>query len=80
MIELVYIVAIALCLARAIFGPSFADRVVSLDTASALLIGFIAYMGFYLNLSYLLDIAFVVAILSFIGTIAISLYMKGALK
>jgi len=80
MIELAYIIAIALCLARAIFGPSFADRVVSIDTASALLIGFIAYMGVYLDLSYLLDIAFVIAILSFIGTIVVSLYMKGSLK
>lgn len=80
MIEVVYLVAIALCLARAIFGPSFADRVISIDTASALFIGFIAFMGVYLDLSYLLDIAFVIALLSFIGTIAVSLYVKGALK
>ncbi len=80
MIEVVFLVAIALCLARAIFGPSFADRLIALDSASVLAIGFIAFIGVYLRLPYLLDIAFVIAVLSFIGTIAVSLYKKGVLK
>lgn len=80
MIEVVFLVSIAFCLARAIFGPSFADRIISLDSASVLAVGFIAFIAVKLSLSYLLDIAFVISILSFIGTIAISLYKKGVLK
>ena len=80
MIAYAFGAAIVLCLIRAILGPTFADRVIAVDAASILAIALMCHLAVYYGLYKLVDTAIVYAILSFIGTIAISLYKKGELK
>ena len=69
--------AIVLCLARALKGPTTADRVVALDVLSFLAVGVIAALA-YANETYpLLDAAAVPALVGFIATAAFARHLEG---
>ncbi len=65
------------CLYRALQGPSISDRVIAVDIMGILFTGITALVGLRLNLSYFLDLAIVIAILSFLGTLALAKYLEG---
>ena len=69
-------VAIIFALIRLIQGPSLPDRVVALDLMATLGIGVIAVSAITTNHPVLLDIATVVALLSFLGTVAFAFYIE----
>ncbi|MFB0509960.1 MAG: monovalent cation/H+ antiporter complex subunit F [bacterium] len=65
------------CLYRALQGPSISDRVISVDIMGIVFTGITALMALRYKLTYLLDLSITIAILSFVGTLALAKYMEG---
>jgi multicomponent Na+:H+ antiporter subunit F len=70
-----------LVLFRLVRGPSLPDRVVALDLMVMLTVGFITVYDIATDLAVFLDVAIVLALLSFLGTVAFARYVeKGATR
>ncbi len=63
-------VALFLAFVRLVRGPSLPDRVVALDLIAALTVGFIAVYAIDTGERVFLDVAIVVALITFLGTVA----------
>ncbi|RTQ88598.1 Na(+)/H(+) antiporter subunit F1 [Lysinibacillus telephonicus] len=61
---------------RLVKGPNPSDRVVALDTIGVLLICLVGLFSILVETSFFLEIIFLLAILSFIGTIAFSKFIE----
>jgi len=70
------LLGLVMAFCRLLIGPSLADRVVALDLLSALAIGVIAFLAIVLDSPLLLDVVAVVALTSFLGTIAFAYYIE----
>ncbi len=66
-----------LCLYRIAEGPSAADRMVALDILGVVVVGFIAIAAAVSGKVYLLDVILVLAMVSFVGTLALAKYLLG---
>ena len=84
MIETTYIALIAallaccaLCLYRIGRGPSAPDRMVAIDIMGTLLVGFVAIYTVVTGQEYMLNLAIVWALVSFVGTLALAKYLVG---
>jgi len=71
------LVLVAIRLAR---GPSTPDRVVALDLVSSLAVGVIAIYTVATGEGELMRAATVVALLSFLGTVAFASYIAGSVQ
>lgn len=69
-------VAIVLIFVRFIIGPSLADRVVALDLMLTTGIGVIGVYSVYTDQPTFLDIAMIMALIAFLGTVAYSYYLE----
>lgn len=69
-------VAMLLALYRLAKGPSLPDRIVALDLIASLTIGFTIVFAIYTQQVRYLDIAAIVALVIFIGTVAYATYLK----
>lgn len=65
-----------LALIRVVRGPTLPDRVVALDLIGTLISGFVVVSAAATGLSYFLDVAIVIALLSFVGTVAYARYVE----
>jgi len=61
---------------RLIKGPSHSDRVIALDTIGIFLIALVGLFSIFVRTSFFLDIILLLAILSFIGTVAFSKFIE----
>lgn len=68
--------AIVLVLFRLLRGPSLPDRIVALDFLASLGIGFIAVYAIANREPVFLDVATILALVSFLGTIAFAYYIQ----
>lgn len=68
--------AIVLAVLRLIRGPSLPDRVVALDLISILVAGATAIYAVRTGESVFLDVATVLALIGFLGTIAFATYIE----
>jgi multicomponent Na+:H+ antiporter subunit F len=68
--------SILLIFVRFMKGPSLADRVVSLDLLLTTGIGVIAVYSVYRDEPTFLDIAMIMALIAFLGTVAYSFYLE----
>ena len=68
--------AALLTLVRVIRGPTTPDRVVALDLVGILTAGFVVVSAAASGSSFFLDVAIVVALISFVGTIAYARYVE----
>jgi len=66
-----------LCLYRITRGPSAPDRMVAIDILGTVVVGFIAILMAASGKAYLLDVALVWAMVSFIGTLALAKHLAG---
>ncbi len=71
-------VAALLALLRVIRGPTLPDRVVALDLVGVLGVGFTVVSAAATGASYFLDVAIVIALISFVGTVAYARYVETA--
>jgi multicomponent Na+:H+ antiporter subunit F len=69
-------VAMFLAFARLVLGPSLPDRVVALDLTGLIAVGIIAAYDILTRQPILLDAATVVALVSFLGTVAFARYVE----
>ena len=61
---------------RLVKGPSTSDRVIALDTIGVLLICVVGLYSIVVGTTFFLEIILLVAILSFIGTVAFSKFIE----
>ena len=73
-------VAFLLAFLRLLRGPSLPDRVVALDLMATIGIGLIAAYAVITNQRLFLDVATVVALLSFLATVAFASYVRRKVK
>lgn len=83
MIEIVWVVILALlsialvsAFIRLARGPYLPDRVIALDMISIIAMGFIVAYALRFNQSNFLDVAIILAIISFLGTVAFAYYLE----
>jgi multicomponent Na+:H+ antiporter subunit F len=69
-------VAILLTFVRLVRGPSLPDRVVALDLLSTLGIGTIAAYAIATDQPVFLDVASILALVTFLGTVAFAFYLE----
>ena len=72
----ILVVSIFVALIRLILGPSLPDRVVALDLISTLVIGIVAVEIVLSGQVVLLPVVMVLALVSFLGTIAFAHYLE----
>lgn len=66
-----------LCLYRISKGPTVADRIVGIDILGIIMVNFSAIFTFATKVDYYMNISLSWALLSFIGTIALSKFLEG---
>jgi len=69
-------VAVVLTFIRLYRGPKLADRVIALDLLAIESIGIIVNYAMALNRQMLIDVAIVLALLAFLGTVAFARYLE----
>ena len=69
-------VAAALTFIRLAKGPTLPDRVIAIDLIGVLLVGLLVVMAGEMAQQALLDVAMVVALISFVGTVAYARYIE----
>lgn len=69
------IIALFLAFARLLRGPTLPDRVVALDLVSTLAVGMMAAYAVMTNQPVFLDVAILLALIAFLGTVAFALYV-----
>ncbi len=79
----VIIVAFAMLLAamvlaawRLMKGPSINDRIAAMEVIATVVIGFVLVYSILINNAIYIDIPVIISLISFIGTVAISTYLK----
>lgn len=68
--------SVLIVLARAVLGPTTSDRILALDTLGMMLIGIIGLVMMLQETIVYDDIALVVAIIGFVGTIAMAKFIE----
>ncbi len=68
-------IALALNFYRIIVGPSALDRILALDTAYIHSIALIVLIGIHLNNPLYFEAALLIALMGFVGTVALSKYI-----
>lgn len=72
----VLLAAVLMAFARVLAGPSLADRVVALDLMTTIGAGIVAVAAAWTRQSLLLDVALAIALVSFLGTVALARYAE----
>ncbi len=68
-------VAMALNLWRLAAGPSIPDRILALDTMYVNAIALLVLFGIYQNSTLYFEAALLIAVMGFVGTVALSKYL-----
>jgi multicomponent Na+:H+ antiporter subunit F len=70
------LVALVLSFLRLLRGPAVNDRIVAMDLIASIIMGFILLYSVLIRRAIYFDLAIVISLISFIGTVAISTYLK----
>jgi multicomponent Na+:H+ antiporter subunit F len=76
---LVLALGILLCVIRAFRGPTLFDRVMAFDAIALNFVGAILLLSILLRTDAFMDVVLVVALLGFLGAIALASYLEGTL-
>lgn len=68
--------AMIMALIRLIRGPGSSDRIIALDQVGFVVMGFILVYSVMVRKAVYFDVAIVISLISFIGTVAISNYLR----
>lgn len=68
-------VSLVLALIRVAKGPSLADRIVALDLMATITVAAAGVYSIEHDQTVFLDVAIVIALISFVGTVGIAVYM-----
>ena len=75
-VMLMLIVAFGASFVRVVIGPSLPDRVVALDMAGTIVVAMILTHCVQSGSAYYIPAAISIALLSFLGTVALALYVR----
>ena len=67
----------AMCLYRIARGPTAPDRTVAIDVLGTVVVGFVAILAAMTGKEYLLNVAIVWGLISFVGTLALAKHLEG---
>lgn len=70
------LVAMAMALVRALMGPTVYDRILAVNAVGTKTLLMIAVVGFLTERPEFLDIALVYALINFIGTVAVTKFVR----
>jgi multicomponent Na+:H+ antiporter subunit F len=70
------LVIMVLAVARGFLGPTVYDRILAVNTFGTMAVILIAVMGFLTERPEFLDIALLYALLNFIGTVAVTRFVR----
>ena len=76
MIEYLFLVAGIIVITRGITGPTFADRLLSVNTLTSIFVMLLVILSVTLELQMYMDIAIVLTMLSFVGTLAVAKFSR----
>jgi multicomponent Na+:H+ antiporter subunit F len=68
--------ALVLASYRLMKGPSVHDRIAAMDVIAIIVMGFVLVYSVLINNSIYIDIPVIISLISFIGTVAVSTYLK----
>jgi len=68
-------VAFVLVIIRLAKGPHLYDRVIAFDLITSIIAGIALVYGMLTNVAYFMDVAVIIFLISFLGTVAISKYL-----
>jgi multicomponent Na+:H+ antiporter subunit F len=71
----ILMISAALCLYRLVIGPTLPDRMLGLDTVSAVLMGLVVLVALRYRLLAYYDVVLVLASLVFIGTVMVAKFL-----
>lgn len=77
---LVLSISIVITLIRFIMGPTLPDRVISLELIALTIIAIVALYSMITEESVFIDIAVIISLISFLGTIAFSYYLERRIR
>lgn len=69
------VLAIIPCIYRVIKGPTVPDRVVAVDAMTTVIVVMLGVYSFVRGSVFFMDVALVLSIISFVGTVTISKYL-----
>ncbi|TGC07908.1 cation:proton antiporter [Methanolobus halotolerans] len=69
------VLAIVPCIYRIIKGPTIPDRVVALDAMTVVIVVMLAIYSFDRGSAFFMDVALVLSIIAFVGTVTIAKYL-----
>lgn len=64
------------CLLRILKGPTAPDRAVGLDTFCTVTTALLVVLGYAFKRSVYIDVSFVYAVLTFVGSVAVARYLE----
>jgi multicomponent Na+:H+ antiporter subunit F len=70
------LLALVIATARLVIGPSLANRVVALDVIAVLAAALAAVFAIHFEQPVFLDVTLVLALVSFVGTVAFAYYLE----
>ena len=70
------LLAFILAFIRMLKGPEITDRIVAMDMIASVTMAFILSYSILVNKAIYFDIVIVISLISFIGTVAVSTYLK----
>lgn len=70
------IIAMILTLLRLVRGPEPGDRIVAMDLVASIAMAFILLYAVSAGKALFFDVAIVISLISFIGTVAVSIYLR----
>jgi multicomponent Na+:H+ antiporter subunit F len=76
MVMLMLVIALGASFVRVVIGPSLPDRVIALDMAATIVVAMILTHCVETDSAYYIPAAISIALLSFVGTVALALYIR----
>ncbi|WP_057953350.1 monovalent cation/H+ antiporter complex subunit F [Salinivirga cyanobacteriivorans] len=70
------LLALLLSFVRLVRGPSVNDRIAAMDLIASIVTGFIIIYSMLWKSEFYIDVVIIISLISFIGTIAISTYLR----
>ncbi|MCK4929179.1 MAG: cation:proton antiporter [Methanosarcinales archaeon] len=69
------VLAIIPCIYRIVVGPTIPDRVVAMDAMTTVIVVMLGVYSYVQGSVFFMDVALVLSIISFVGTVTISKYL-----
>ncbi|MFP4166593.1 MAG: monovalent cation/H+ antiporter complex subunit F [Opitutales bacterium] len=74
--SLFFVLALGLAMIRVVKGPTVFERIVALDLIGGVCMSLFIFFAIYFEEVVFLDVAFAIAVVSFLGTVAFARYLE----